>query len=496
MTMARGGVLTGTVYDEFGDPAVGASVRVLRYALQSGRRTLVSAGSVSADDRGIYRLATLVPAEYVISAVGREVANTEFLRIHAAEEERRAFEADLAVRERLLAVTRAASTVPVNVVSTAPPDPVDAYATVFFPGSANSAAAVSVVLGAGEERTGLDLQLRRVPVSRVSGTLISPPGTRMVSEMLLVDRANVLPGQGVRYALLQPNGAFAFTGVPPGEYTLVAFGTLPVAGSEPPTPPAVMIGPKGEMRVAPRAPAAPSETLYAMLDLATNGQPIENVTLTMQPGVEVSGSVTFEGGRPADLTKASLRLARADTEPTPLAVEQHVPAPATLDARGRFSFRGVIPGHYRVVAGAGLTGLTLKSAVFAGRDALDFSLEAKPGEDVTAGVVTVTAQAAEIAGSLTDATGAAAPDHTVILFAADSRYWTPQSRRIQAARPATDGRFTFRNLPAGDYRLVAVSDVEPGQWFVADYLRELLSSSIPLTLGEGEKKAQALRISR
>jgi hypothetical protein len=319
----------------------------------------------------------------------------------------------------------------------------------------------------------------------------------MVSEMLLVDRANVLPGQGIRYALLQPNGAFEFKGVPPGEYTLVAFGSLPVAGSPAPAPPAVVVGPNGEqMRVASRAAASPSETLYAMLDVATNGQPIENVTLTMQPGVEVSGSVTFEGGRPADLTKTSLRLVRADTEPTPLAVEQHLPAPAMLDARGRFSFRGVIPGHYRVVAGTGLTGLTLKSAVFAGRDALDFPLEAKPGEDLSAGVVTLTPHAAEIAGSLTDATGAAAPDYTVILFAADSRYWTPQSRRIQAARPATDGRFTFRNLPAGDYRLVAVSDVEPGQWFVAEFLRELLSSSIPLTLGEAEKKAQLLRVSR
>jgi len=82
----------------------------------------------------------------------------------------------------------------------------------------------------------------------------------------------------------------------------------------------------------------------------------------------------------------------------------------------------------------------------------------------------------------------------VVAFSADERFWTPQSRRVQAARPATDGRFAFRALPPGDYRLVAVTDVEPGQWFDPAFLRQLVGGSVPLSIADGERKVQDLRV--
>jgi hypothetical protein len=63
-----------------------------------------------------------------------------------------------------------------------------------------------------------------------------------------------------------------------------------------------------------------------------------------------------------------------------------------------------------------------------------------------------------------------------------------------AARPGTDGRFSFRNLPAGSYRLTAVTDVEPGEWFNPDFLSQLGAASIPLTLADGERKVQDIRL--
>ena len=86
------------------------------------------------------------------------------------------------------------------------------------------------------------------------------------------------------------------------------------------------------------------------------------------------------------------------------------------------------------------------------------------------------------------------PDYTLIVYPADQRFWTPQSRRIQSARPATDGRFTFRNLPAGDYRLVPVYDPEPGAWFDPAFLLQLESASVRVSIAEGEKKEQHLRV--
>jgi hypothetical protein len=61
-------------------------------------------------------------------------------------------------------------------------------------------------------------------------------------------------------------------------------------------------------------------------------------------------------------------------------------------------------------------------------------------------------------------------------------------------RPGTDGRFTVRNLPPGDYLMAAVTDVEPGAWFDPDFLQQLRGASARVTLSEGDKKTQDLRL--
>jgi len=85
-------------------------------------------------------------------------------------------------------------------------------------------------------------------------------------------------------------------------------------------------------------------------------------------------------------------------------------------------------------------------------------------------------------------------DYTIIVFPSDTQYWLPQSRRIQSTRPGTDGTYTVRGLPPGDYLMSAVTDVEPGAWFDPSFLETLKSSSTPIHLSEGEKKTQDLRL--
>jgi hypothetical protein len=109
-------------------------------------------------------------------------------------------------------------------------------------------------------------------------------------------------------------------------------------------------------------------------------------------------------------------------------------------------------------------------------------------------VVTFVDRRAEVTGIVTDDKSQPVSDYTLILFPADARYRTPQSRRIQSTRPATDGRYTFRNLPPGEYRVAPVLDPEPGSWLDPAFLNELENTSIRLTIGDGEKKEQNLRV--
>jgi hypothetical protein len=82
----------------------------------------------------------------------------------------------------------------------------------------------------------------------------------------------------------------------------------------------------------------------------------------------------------------------------------------------------------------------------------------------------------------------------VVIFAADGNYWTAPSRRIRSIRPAADGKYTLPALPPGDYLLSAVTDIEPGEWYDPVLLDQLSRSALKITLAEGEKKAQDLRL--
>jgi hypothetical protein len=145
-----------------------------------------------------------------------------------------------------------------------------------------------------------------------------------------------------------------------------------------------------------------------------------------------------------------------------------------------------------LTASAPAEGWFLGSSAIEAQDSLDFPVEIKGA--VSSAVVTFVDRRAEVTGIVTDDKSQPVSDYTLILFPADARYRTPQSRRIQSTRPATDGRYTFRNLPPGEYRVAPVLDPEPGSWLDPAFLNELENTSIRLTIGDGEKKEQNLRV--
>jgi len=81
------------------------------------------------------------------------------------------------------------------------------------------------------------------------------------------------------------------------------------------------------------------------------------------------------------------------------------------------------------------------------------------------------------------------------VFSADERHWVPNQRRNQLRLPSVDGHFSFKDLPAGRYWLAAVADFDPIAGISPDLLHELAGSSpISLTIAEGEKKRQDIRL--
>ena len=109
-------------------------------------------------------------------------------------------------------------------------------------------------------------------------------------------------------------------------------------------------------------------------------------------------------------------------------------------------------------------------------------------------MVTFSDRVSELSGRLESTDGAPAPDHFILAFSTDRGRWTPLSRRVRQSRPATDGRFSIRGLPSGDYFLAAVTDVEPGEWFDPAFLSQLVPAAVKVTVRDAEETIQNLRI--
>lgn len=483
LPLARGGVLAGTVADDGGEPQFGVEVRAFRFAWQAGERLLRPAGSARTDDRGTYRIGALPPGEYLVMASpagdGGLLDEVGFSAPSFGSAIGRS-----AIRESAVAGREAPA----------------GYAPVFFPGTTSSRDATRVTLGIGEERSGLDLQLPFVVMGRISGSVVADGGAPAPgTEVRLIDVDLAVPGFGLRITGTNPDGRFTFESVPPGRYRVQAHSgprnqvfVDQSGGNSRVTMQftAVRVEGRAAAALGPPSPSeAPADTRWAAVDVAVSGPGTEAVTLVLQPGVTVSGRVLFDGSDqpPADLSSIRVLLTSANATEGPSSTM------AQLNSAGEFTLTGVTPGTYRVVALSG-SAWRPKSFDLAGRDALDFLLTVEPNEAIADARLTMTTKTASLSGRLLDGTGQPAPGHTIVLFADDPGYWTPHSRRIHATRPSTDGRFSVGNLPAGAYRLVAVDDLEDGRWFEPELLRQLATVALPITLSDGEQRAQDLRV--
>ena len=509
LRLPKGGVIAGRILDENGGPAAGVQVRLLQYRMQLGERTLMPAlgGSVmgeTTDDRGMYRLYGLPPGEYLVAASPRNT-NAGEIRASTAEE----------IRAALAALQQPATPPPPAGQPLPPPREyvTVGFAPVYFPGSPSIGGASAISLGPGEERSGVDFPLQIVRTAKIEGTVVVPSGFSPQNVTLTMAPVGPHVGPGIlgmtflNRVTPGADGKFSYAAVPPGQYTINARLAAGGGGARGGGAGEVFefraaAGGGGGAPVVISGPGGSGPSYWAMTDLTVDGTPQTNVLLTLQPGMTVTGKLEFKGSRietPSDFSRVRVSLAPA---PVPGGGGLMVGVPsAQVDASGRFTINGVTPGRYLVnafvptPAGAG-PGLawTLQSAVFKGRDALDFALDVAPGDEISGGVLTFSDASQQISGTLQDQSGRPAPDYTIIVFSADKRFWVPQARRIRTTRPGTDGKFTVTNLPAGEYRLAAVVDIATGDANDPAFLEQLMQASVPITLAEGDRKVQDLRI--
>ena len=329
--LTRGSVVTGTVFDEQGIPAFGVTVTVQRHSVQGGERMLAPVAGIGmltmaqTDDRGVYRLYGLPPGTYVVTTAPIFLAPTG---------------GDLISMSEGVAV---------------------AYAPVYFPGTSTASNATVLTLGPGEERTAVDMQLRLVRTARVEGTLVVPAGMSPQSaDVSLVEVGETRGGlqtlNVTRGTAIGADGKFSFRGITPGRYVLAAragggaqmmtFGSTGdfMATAPPPAPGRAM--PPNFMPRMPPDGGGPA--LWGQADVTVDGVDITNVSMSLQPGMTMTGRLTIEGGAAASIDWTGTRVTLLPDPGANRGMVMNVPQ-TMVSADGEFTITGITPGALSAV---------------------------------------------------------------------------------------------------------------------------------------------------
>jgi uncharacterized protein (DUF2141 family) len=482
--IAKGGVISGSVFDEKSRPSIGTPVRVMRWVMQSGERLLTTAGNATTDDRGIYRIYNLSPGDYLVSAIPRNTSAEVFTSVDMMNQARMTELSSLGLASPIsISATIDGSGRAVSAPGGGAGVPVQGYAPVFYPGTTQVATAQAVRVGVSTEQLGIDFGLQRVALSTVSGQVVVPNGQSPTTiQIRLLQSESGALGLGQQTARPAQNGSFSFRSVVPGQYTIFATANVvePRTPGQAPTP------------VVQNQPPTSQRRIWAQADVFVDGAVPPVVSLTMQEGLPLSGHVTFDGTAPQPTGNQRVRVM---LNPLGAALQSLGMGnlSTTVDAGGRFTINGVIPGRYRVSA-SGAQGWSVKSVIANGVDVLDFPFDIAAGENAPNVTIQFGDRNTDLKGVLTDATGTPSPDYSVVIFPSDQRYWVPFARRMRSTRPATDGRFAFIGLPPGEYQIAAVTDVETGEWLDPEFLRQLLPASISVRLADGQQVTQDIRV--
>lgn len=465
LQMARGAAISGAVRDPNGRPAPNVQILV-RPAGAENQPTIGIRGieQIVTDDRGSYRAYGLAPGTYIVAALPQLSYSATDMRAMTPQEIDAALRA-LQTRQR------------------APGDPLPAdtgtgprkmYVPVFHPGTAVQDDAAAITVNAGDDIAGIDIALRIVPAVALEGQVVRPDGASAAGTQVIIS------GTGGRMPIaytfaptltIRPDaqGRFKYTTVAPGLYTLTA---------------------------------RTQDGLFAVAQVVVGDTNHTGVTLALQPGFIFAGAVRFDAVAlkpPSNLASTRLTLATPGSSGGGVAVANNTyigvrpNAGVNLNADGTFEIRNVLPGSYSLLAPA-FDGWWLRSAMVAGRDLLDEPISLD--RSLSGALLIYTDVRTEVSGVLQTTAGAPAVEHFVLVFSANRQHWFAGSRRTRTARPASDGRYVFMDLPPGDYFLTALDDVEPQQLSDPAFLAQAQAAAVRVSLSEGGKAQLDLKIAR
>ncbi len=417
VSMTAGSVISGHVRDASGDPQQNAGVQVFSMVFQNGYPVLRGTVQKLTDDHGAYRLFWLAPGDYYIGVNPGGTPNAEATR------------------------------------------------RTMYPGTLDIAKATHVSVRAGEQVTGVDIQLPTESLPKISGKVTSTiPAEETAQQaslynealgrttLMLLGRDTSKPDIGAgtartigTVALNGGSGTFEVAGILPGSYDLY-------------------------VRIPESNAGGGSGFAFAKVPIDVRNENISGISITVNHSVSVPGSLTVDGKAPGS-TPIRIQL-QPDGSGVRLgvyqAVGQRVISPA---ADGTFSVVAVPPGLYRVALGPGLPdNFYLADVRQGGVSVFDSGIDIG-SEKPNPVQVALNSGAGTIEGTAVDAAGKPLSGAYVVLAPLMARR---QNRALyHTATSDVNGKFTIHNIAPGGYQLFSwQQSIPPGAYLNSDFLRK------------------------
>ena len=431
IALPRGSVLGGRITDEFGEPVANAIVTAFRYAYAGGARRMVPAQGANGRDT------TDDQGQFRLFGLPPgEYFISAMLRGGGPE------------------------------VTDPMGDP-SGYAATYYPGTTNIAEAQRVTLAVSQEQTGVHFGLIATRLVRVAGQVIMSNGAAATNGMVMLAPTSSAGGramimqQGGAGNRIDANGTFRVSNVAPGRYQVQAR-----AG-----------GREGEL---------------ARMDLVVGTEDVEGLTLVTAAGTVINGTVVSDTGEAFDFRPQQLQVAARAAAPDTQALGVG-PGNSRIGDDWSFTLRNIVDPI--MIRPSAPQGWMLKAVFLNGDEITDTAMEFAPGQAVSGVQIVMTKKIATVSGAVTDTRGNPVLDATVVVFPANEKLWTYQSRFIRAARPDQEGKYRVASLPSSEqYLVVAVQGLEDGQAGDPEFLAMVRDSATRFDLGEGETKAVDVKL--
>jgi 5-hydroxyisourate hydrolase-like protein (transthyretin family) len=440
LSMAPTSSIAGRITDRDGDPVPDARVNLLRKAYQNGKTVLENAQVATTDDHGEYRLYSLPPGAYYLTARPFEGRSSQW----PAESE------PTIVPNRAAVLQLAGAPLVTRRLTDEGPIVEETWSPVFYPSVIDARSAEVLHVHMGENLRGMDISLAASATAarHVRGTVIDG-ATGMPAAGATV---RLIPRDPLTPTIVMPSGdtdergRFDIQGVLPTQYFLLVSGAvsaympLDVGGSE--VENLKIAGSKGV-----------DIPWRASIDGSTDDRAAVRqlrITLLREPGIAgaPSGAVVTTMGWPG--IPAWSVTPRNQTLPTGGFLLPGVPL-----GDYRINVAGLPPGSYVESIRSGNTDLLLEKLRIAG--SLENPVEIVLGTDT-----------GTLSGAVHNDRREPTPNVTIVLVPNGQQ----RSRIDLYKNVATDssGRFRFEGVAPGEYKLFAWEDVVNGAWHDPDFM--------------------------